>query len=124
MLQPIFITRGEREACLIEPSVNSVRISFRLKKSDDIEASLVQNVARFLGKRAEIFRVLRRKPIEDWDISFLITNRSLLTLDKHQVIDFIITFMEDIDKDISSMKISINARARKIATSFLEATTG
>lgn len=109
---------------MIEPSVNSVRISFRLKKSDDIEASLVQNVARFLGKRAEIFRVLRRKPIEDWDISFLITNRSLLTLDKHQVIDFIITFMEDIDKDISSMKISINARARKIATSFLEATTG
>jgi actin related protein 2/3 complex, subunit 4 len=40
---------------------------------------------------------------------------------KHKLIDFIIQFMEDIDKEISELKIGINARARVVATSFLEA---
>ena len=38
---------------------------------------------------------------------------------KHKVVDFIIQFMEDVDKEISEMKLSLNARARIVAESYL-----
>jgi hypothetical protein len=36
---------------------------------------------------------------------------------KHKLVDFIIQFMEDVDKEISEMKLSLNARARIVAES-------
>jgi actin related protein 2/3 complex subunit 4 len=39
---------------------------------------------------------------------------------KQKLIDFIIQFMEDVDKEISEMKISLNARARIVAEEFLK----
>ena len=38
---------------------------------------------------------------------------------KHKIVDFIIQFMEDVDKEISEMKLSLNARARIVAESYL-----
>ena len=38
---------------------------------------------------------------------------------KHKLVDFIIQFMEDVDKEISEMKLSLNARARLVAESYL-----
>jgi actin related protein 2/3 complex subunit 4 len=38
---------------------------------------------------------------------------------KHKLVDFIIQFMEDVDKEISEMKLFLNARARFVAESFL-----
>ena len=34
---------------------------------------------------------------------------------KHKLVDFIIQFMEEVDKEISEMKLSLNARARIVA---------
>ncbi|CAM9158457.1 unnamed protein product [Ascophyllum nodosum] len=70
-------------------------------------------------QRAEQFVVMRRKPAEGYDISFLVTHTHLEKLWKHKLIDFIIQFMEDIDKEISGMKIAINARGRIIAQQFM-----
>jgi actin related protein 2/3 complex, subunit 4 len=39
---------------------------------------------------------------------------------KQKLVDFIIQFMEDVDKEISEMKISLNARARIVAEEFLK----
>jgi actin related protein 2/3 complex subunit 4 len=39
---------------------------------------------------------------------------------KHKLVDFIVQFMEDIDKEISGMKIAINARARVIASEYMK----
>jgi actin related protein 2/3 complex subunit 4 len=39
---------------------------------------------------------------------------------KQKLIDFIVQFMEDIDKEISAMKIAINARARVVASEFMK----
>jgi hypothetical protein len=39
---------------------------------------------------------------------------------KARLVDFVITFLEDIDREISAMKIAINARARVVAGSFME----
>jgi len=33
---------------------------------------------------------------------------------KHKLVDFIIQFMEEVDKEISEMKLSLNARARYV----------
>lgn len=57
--------------------------------------------------------------IKGYDISFLITNTHSETMLKHKVVDFIIQFMEDVDKEISEMKLSLNARARTVAESYL-----
>ena len=37
---------------------------------------------------------------------------------KDKLVDFIIEFMEDVDKEISEMKLFLNARARIVAESF------
>ena len=59
---------------LIETSFNSVRVSILIKQADDLEEILVDKFARVLMQRAEKFSILRRKPVEGYTISFLITN--------------------------------------------------
>ena len=39
-------------------------------------------------------------------------------MDKTKLVDFIVTFIEDIDKEISDMKLAVNARARVCAEEF------
>lgn len=58
---------------------------------------------------------------QDYDISFLITNKHLERMWKHKLIDFVIQFMEDVDREISAMKISVNARSRAVATELMKA---
>ena len=57
------ITRSEQERVLIEPSVNSIRLSIKIKQADDIERILCHKFTRFMTQRAEGFIILRRKPI-------------------------------------------------------------
>jgi actin related protein 2/3 complex subunit 4 len=40
-------------------------------------------------------------------------------MSRHKLIDFVVTFMEDIDKEISELKLSVNTRGRLVATEFL-----
>ncbi|ODH14623.1 hypothetical protein ACO22_06538 [Paracoccidioides brasiliensis] len=119
LLNPLTIARNENEKVLIEPSVNSVRVSIRIKQADEIENILVHKFTRFLTQRAEAFFILRRKPVKGYDISFLITNFHTEAMLKHKLVDFIIEFMEEVDKEISEMKLFLNARARFVAESFL-----
>lgn len=39
---------------------------------------------------------------------------------KHKLVDFIVQFMEEVDKEISELKLAVNARARIVATEFLK----
>jgi actin related protein 2/3 complex subunit 4 len=64
LLTPLVIARNENEKVLIEPSVNSVRISIKIKQADEIENILVHKFTRFLTQRAEAFFILRRKPVK------------------------------------------------------------
>ncbi|KAI0051809.1 actin-like protein ARPC3 [Auriscalpium vulgare] len=119
LLNPMIISRNENERVLIEPSVNSIRLSIKIKQADEIERILCKKFTRFMMQRAENFIVLRRKPVKGYDISFLITNTQTETMLKHKIVDFIIQFMEDVDREISEMKLSLNARARTVAESYL-----
>ncbi|CAF1290910.1 unnamed protein product [Rotaria magnacalcarata] len=71
-------------------------------------------------QRADDFHILRRKPIPEYDISFLITNFHAETMYKHRLVDFIIYFLEEIDKEISEMKLAVSSRARMCAEEFLK----
>lgn len=133
LLTPLTVARNENERVLIEPSINSVRISIKIKQADDIEHILVHKFTRFLTQRAESFFILRRKPIkvrpplastpsaapssvadmvvlsQGYDISFLITNFHTEEMLKHKLVDFIIQFMEEVDKEISEMKLFVRS---------------
>jgi len=76
LLTPLTVARNENERVLIEPSINSIRISIKIKQADEIENILVHKFTRFLTQRAESFFILRRKPIKvDW----LSLDRALLS---------------------------------------------
>ena len=120
LLAPLCIARNEKEKVLIEGSINSVRVSISVKQADEIEKILCHKFMRFMMLRAENFFVLRRKPIEGYDISFLITNFHTEQMYKKKLVDFVIQFMEEIDKEISEMKLALNARARISAEEFLK----
>lgn len=144
LLNPVTISRNEKERVLIEPSINSVRVSIAIKQADDIERILVHKFTRFLMMRADKFVILRRKPLavndtksdtnnhvdekashqqqppNGYDISFLITNIHTEQMNRFKLIDFIIHFMEEIDKEINEMKLAMNARARITAEEFLK----
>ena len=120
LLTPVMISRNEKERVLIEASINSVRISVGIKQADELESILCKMFMRFLTQRAESFVILRRKPADPtFDISFLVTNFHTETMYKHKLVDFLIQFLQDIDKEISEMKLSVSARARVCSTEFL-----
>ncbi|KAI8078674.1 uncharacterized protein BX664DRAFT_342466 [Halteromyces radiatus] len=119
LLNPLVISRNENEKVLIESSVNSIRVSIKIKQADDLERILCHKFSRFLMLRAENFVILRRVPVEGYDISFLITNKHTEQMYKHKLVDFIVHFMEEVDKEISEMKLSVNTRARIVAESYL-----
>lgn len=57
------VARNEAEKVLIEPSINSVRVSISIKQADEIEKILCHKFTRFMMMRAENFVILRRVPI-------------------------------------------------------------
>ena len=63
ILNPLHIARNENEQVLIEPSINSIRISIKIKQADEIERILAHKLTRFFTGRAESFIILRRKPM-------------------------------------------------------------
>lgn len=64
LLNPLIISRNESERVLVEPSINSIRISIAIKQADEIERILCKKFTRFMTMRAENFVILRRKPVE------------------------------------------------------------
>jgi actin related protein 2/3 complex subunit 4 len=120
LLNSVVIARSEIERTLIEPSINSVRVSIKVKQVDEVDVILAQKFTRFLMQRSEQFIIMRRKAVEGYDISFLVTHVHIEKMWKHKLVDFIIEFMEDVDKEISGMKIALNARARLVATEMMK----
>jgi hypothetical protein len=64
ILNPVTISRTENERCYIEPSINSVRVSIKVKQQDDIEKILCKKFTAFLMQRSEQFLIMRRKAVD------------------------------------------------------------
>merc|ERR1712080_389535 len=108
------------EKVMIEGSINAVRLSICIKQSDEMDKLLVDKFSRFLMQRAEDFVILRRKPVQGFDMSILITNFHCEDMLKNKLVDFVIHFMQEIDSEISALKLSVNSRARICATHFMK----
>ena len=120
LLNPVIISRNEKERVLIEGSINSIRVSISIKQVSEVEKMLVRKFMGIMMKRAEQFGILRRVPVEGYDISFLITNVHIEEMHRDKLIDFIIYFMEEIDKEVMELKLSLNSRARAVAEEFFK----
>ena len=114
------IARNENEHVLVEASLNSCRISIKVKQADELEEILARKLLRFLMQRAEEFRVLRRVPVPGFDISFLITHVHVEEMLKTKLVDFVLVFMEEIDREVSELKLAVSSRGRVVATDFLK----
>ena len=120
--EPLTIESTSRvpEKTYIERTNNSTRISFLIKQSDTMDETLCLKFMRSLMRRAEDYYIVRRIPVKGFSITFLVTNIHLAKFKRRHILDFIIYFMQEVDKEISEMKISVNARARKVASDFMD----
>merc|ERR1719499_180067 len=118
-MTPIVVARNNKEKVKIEPAVNSCRVSVKIKQLDEMTSVLVDRYARFLMLRAEQFKILRRRPVEGYDISFLITKGHMETYLRDELVEFIVSFISTIDAQVSKLKLDVNNRARKVADEIL-----
>jgi actin related protein 2/3 complex subunit 4 len=118
--KPIIITRSEHEKVEIERSINSVRVNIVIKKHAEIENLLMDIYAQFLMYRADKYNILRKIAKDGYDISFLITNYHLEIYNKEDLIDFIVEFIQDLVKEITDMKMTVNSQSRYVTTYLME----
>ncbi|CDW84733.1 actin-related protein 2 3 complex subunit 4 [Stylonychia lemnae] len=122
LMKPLIISKSDQEKCLVEASINSVRVSIAIKKNQDIEVLLTHMLERFLALRADKFYIMRKKPAhENYDFSFLITDEHLMKFKKEELINFILEFIQGIDKEINDMKLAIINQTRIAAAFFTNA---
>jgi actin related protein 2/3 complex subunit 4 len=120
VLPPVEVTRNDNERVLIERSINSARVSVKVKQADELEEILCRQFTRFLTQRAEAFKVLRRVPVPGYDVSFLVTHEHVEDMLKPKLVDFIVQLLEDVDREISEQKLSVSSRGRVVAADFLK----
>lgn len=118
------IIRNDKEKCLLESSLNSIRISFSLRQghstADPIEKAICSKYIRFFQQRAEQYGILRRKAVPGYTISFLITSSHLQKYGSEQILDCVLSFCAQVDREFSDVKISLNAHSRLVAAEFLK----
>jgi actin related protein 2/3 complex subunit 4 len=106
---------------LIERAVNSARVSVRVRQVDELEEILTRAFCKSLGRRADAFEILRRVPCEGYDVSFLVLLSHVESMEANALVDFVVTFMQDVDKELSEQKLSVSSRGREVASRFFAA---
>eukprot|EP01060_Flectonema_neradi_P036087 TRINITY_DN684_c0_g1_i1.p1 TRINITY_DN684_c0_g1~~TRINITY_DN684_c0_g1_i1.p1 ORF type:complete len:180 (+),score=29.11 TRINITY_DN684_c0_g1_i1:45-584(+) len=122
VLNPIIIARDADEKVLIESSVNSIRLSIKIRQLDDLDRHITKSFMDFLQRRANHYYILRRKPVcyqgTQYDLSLLITNENTDSMLKGKLVDWVIEFLQDINKELSYIKIQVGMRARVVAKEY------
>ena len=104
--------------CEFQTSVNSARVSFKLRAQDALEALLQKQSLRFLMLRADDMQIIRRVPLPGYDVTFLVTDRHLRRFFADKLIGFIVKVMQDL-LNISTLKLAAQARGRALASNIL-----
>ena len=116
----------QQEQCLIESSTDSLRVSFLFKQqstasSNPLEASILYQWMRFFQQEAEEYKIVRRKAVDEYSISFLILNQHVRLLGAKTIENWILKFCGVLDRECSEIKIQVNAQARIATTEFFKA---
>lgn len=120
LMKPITICRNEDEKVEVEPSINSVRINIVIKKHASLEELLMNIYSKYLMNRADRLNIFKKKPKKGYDFSFLITNYHMEIYKKEDIIDLIVEFIQDLEKEINEMKLIVNSQFRVSSTHFME----
>lgn len=120
LMKPIVIAKNDEEKIEIEPSINSTKINIVIKKNADLEDLLMGILSNFIMFRADKLNIFRKKAKDGFDISLLITNAHLETYKKETIIDFIVSFIQDLEMEINHMKLIVNSQCRGAATYLME----
>lgn len=91
-----------------------------MKKCNPLEDVICAMYMKFLMQRAESLQILRRVALENFDISFLITDEHCLRMNRQKLVDFICHFIGDMDAEMNQMKLSLNTRGRAVADGFIK----
>jgi actin related protein 2/3 complex subunit 4 len=64
LLKPLLICRNSAESVLIKGSVNSMRVSTKVKQADQADEEIASTFLRFLMQRAESIGIERKEPMD------------------------------------------------------------
>ncbi|KAF3456591.1 hypothetical protein FNV43_RR01245 [Rhamnella rubrinervis] len=114
LLNPAVICRNEAEKCLIETSINSVRISLKIFIDESRSFSGIEEKAR----TGYGFLQFDRTAQELHHVKLCLEMPSLVSyLDGRTVLEYL--HVKCYDKEISELKMSVNTRGRLVATFLL-----
>eukprot|EP00892_Ulva_mutabilis_P009910 jgi/Ulvmu1/7291/UM035_0079.1 len=105
--------KGFREECLMEPSINSTRISFLFNRGDNLEMSIAQTFHKFLGMKADHLDLLRRTPVHSYDVSFLVTSELLQLHGPMSIVLSILKFAVEVPEFLVELKASVVRRQQE-----------
>ncbi|TRY52513.1 Actin-related protein 2/3 complex subunit 4 [Cryptosporidium tyzzeri] len=116
LIKSLYVYRHSKEFCYIESCIDSVRVNLKFYFKCEFERRLFNQLTIFMKKNSDYLQLVRKKSIEGFDISFLITNHILNSynnkicitnksnydgqMGKYDVIHFILKFVVDIDRQI------------------------
>jgi actin related protein 2/3 complex subunit 4 len=61
---------------------------------------------------------VRRVPLPDFSVTFLLTNFHLERYQREGLIDFICSFVEDLHAEVSAMKLGLRSRGRAVVQQY------
>lgn len=121
ILDPVELKHREGEVCLIEASINSVRVSLKFRQSDPLEALLTKKYLAALMQKADVYDIVRRVPVSGYDVSFLITHRHCEAYDRPALAGVVCQFIEDTHAEVSDLKLALRSRNRQVASDYKKA---
>lgn len=108
-----------RITIFFESSWNSLRLSVNFKVFDDFELMYKTKWLKFIHNRAEELQIIRKIPINNYDLSFLIYPKLIKLLSLPLLKNLIPDIIQDCILEIAETALFPHQRGRIIATQFL-----
>ncbi|XP_036902803.1 actin-related protein 2/3 complex subunit 4-like [Sturnira hondurensis] len=93
-------------------------LKVKYSEAHEIEILCHKMMVRFVMMQAENFFIPWGKPLEECEVGFLIKSYAE-QMHKHKLVDFVIHFTEEMDKEISEMKLLVDVHTRIVTEEFL-----
>lgn len=135
LIKSLYVYRHSKEFCYVESCIDSVRVSLKFYFKCEFERRLFNQLTVFMKKNSDYLQLVRKKSIEGFDISFLITdqilnsynnricinkNNSCNRMGKYDVIHFILKFVVDIDRQIQDKMLQSTYFSRYYIRKFFQ----
>lgn len=106
------------ERCLVEPSINSTRVSFLFSRGDEMDDLLAFTTHKFLGMKADHHLLLRRTPVDSYDVSFLVTSELLQRYGPVKIMLSTLKFASSVSESLSDLKSQVMMRLQENVTAY------